>query len=708
LRDGLSSNANGNTSGTLNITGTPVSFGTVGPFLIAVQDSLNYTMSQQFAITVNPPSTLAITTTQKNIANGVVGLPYNPTTISASNGTTPYTWSIVSGSLPAGLTLNSSTGQISGQPTDPTPCSGYPPSCTSTFVVQVQDSNSATNTAPFSITVLPAGTNNNYLYGHYAMLFQGFVDNTNGQGATSQTAAVAAFQVDGKGNISSGRVYINDGNGNSGNANATNYPNGFTGTYSIGADNRGVIALNTCITSTACFANNYANQQFTIAVGQIQNISLSSGTCPTGGNSNNSACPLYTDGRMVEFDDAGATPSGVHGQGRLFWQKYGQFNTLSLFQSNVAGNWVFGFEGEDASQNPLAAAGIFALGSAACVGGSGGGCSGGTIQGNIVTIADINDNSNVIQSPSDSAGNYTSTGATTSNGQFAVNNVMFSSSPQGYPGNYIFVMINPSRAIGMSWGPHSQSSLVSGLLYKQQQSSYSQASAPAAAVVYMSGAYGNSTDAWLAQMTCNNNTSQCTVNASDDNLGGTYVPHPLAGTTSIVNIDSTGRWPLTGSGNFAPVFYLYDSSSTGGGYGVNTGTAELGYLSVQGTAPTSVSALGGSYYMGNMFGLNAGGSADSGTFTVDSSGNMTGNDDSGSQGYTNYGNSISGMSFTTPNSYGVWNIQASGQNQVVCYLIEPVCSGGASVCGSSTPYASYACIDTTGNGAKVTLVRQVQ
>jgi hypothetical protein len=57
---------------------------------------------------------LAVTTSSLPLAQ--VGVAYSAT-LAASGGTAPYTWTIASGSLPAGLSLNASTGVISGTPT---------------------------------------------------------------------------------------------------------------------------------------------------------------------------------------------------------------------------------------------------------------------------------------------------------------------------------------------------------------------------------------------------------------------------------------------------------------------------------------------------------------------------------------------------------------------------------------------------------------
>lgn len=64
--------------------------------------------------TIIPPPTLTITTT--TLPAGVLKVKYSKTLVK-TGGTAPYKWSLSAGKLPAGLTLNATTGAIAGTPT---------------------------------------------------------------------------------------------------------------------------------------------------------------------------------------------------------------------------------------------------------------------------------------------------------------------------------------------------------------------------------------------------------------------------------------------------------------------------------------------------------------------------------------------------------------------------------------------------------------
>jgi hypothetical protein len=96
------------------ITGTPTAAGAFSD-TSRVGDSAGASSTSSCGITVAPPpaATLSLTCA----ANfGQVGQPYVSSMV-AAGGTPPYTYSISAGSLAPGLTLNSSTGAISGTPT---------------------------------------------------------------------------------------------------------------------------------------------------------------------------------------------------------------------------------------------------------------------------------------------------------------------------------------------------------------------------------------------------------------------------------------------------------------------------------------------------------------------------------------------------------------------------------------------------------------
>ena len=97
--------------------------------------------SAQLAAVVKTPVFVKTT----SLPTGQAGIAYS-TTLTADGGNSPYRWSIASGSLPAGLTLDPSTGTIAGTPAT---------AGTSTFKVGAEDSTT-TAIAPLSITVRPA------------------------------------------------------------------------------------------------------------------------------------------------------------------------------------------------------------------------------------------------------------------------------------------------------------------------------------------------------------------------------------------------------------------------------------------------------------------------------------------------------------------------------------------------------------------------
>ena len=128
-----------------SISGTPAGTGSFS-FTVKVADSSAppVTASQSFSTVINS-ATPSITTT--TLANGMAGTAYTAS-LSAQGGNTPYTWTISSGSLPAGLSLNSASGAISGTP-----------NAASTFhiTVQVTDKSSPSQSATqsYSVTIYP-------------------------------------------------------------------------------------------------------------------------------------------------------------------------------------------------------------------------------------------------------------------------------------------------------------------------------------------------------------------------------------------------------------------------------------------------------------------------------------------------------------------------------------------------------------------------
>jgi Putative Ig domain len=222
------------------ISGTPTAATTYN-FSVAVTVGTQTSAAQPLTLVIN-----SLVITSGNSASAEVALPFS-FQLTAAGGTGPYTWSLAATSnpLPAGLSLNPTTGFITGSPTTNTgsPFTG--------IVVEATDHLGATATQAmtFNINAARSTVNNSMLNGQYAFLLTGF-------DATGHPLAMAGdFTADGNGNITSGLLDIN------GTGSAPSLSNTLTATtYSVGPDNRGKLTLTYgASTITFVFALNSVN-----------------------------------------------------------------------------------------------------------------------------------------------------------------------------------------------------------------------------------------------------------------------------------------------------------------------------------------------------------------------------------------------------------------------------------------------------------------
>jgi hypothetical protein len=162
----------------------------------------------------------------------------------------------------------------------------------------------------FFASTVRGQANNAALKGDYAFSFNGM---TTGDSITSTPfAAVGRFTADGAGSLSNGEL---DANGFGAMEKAVAQP--FTGTYSIGADNRGVMNLNIPGGGTLAFAM------------------LANGNA-----------------KFVEIDASGG--HGTVGSGTME-----RVDTTAFSTAKIAGDYAFGVAGFDQSNNRTAMAGRF-------------------------------------------------------------------------------------------------------------------------------------------------------------------------------------------------------------------------------------------------------------------------------------------------------------------------------------------------------------
>ncbi len=496
------------------ISGTPTAGGT-SAFTVQVTDSAPTPMSasSQLSITIVSRN---LTIKTSSLPDGTLGVSYSAT-LEQDYGTLPVSWSVTAGSLPPGLTLDPSSGLISGTPT----ATG-----TSNFTVTVTDSSSPAQNASanLSITVNPGGADNTLLDGHYAFLLSGY--DSNGE----PVAVAGSFVADGAGNVTGG---VEDINRYAANAVASQLT--FTGTYAIGQDHLGTITITDSQNHTFAMA---------AALGAV-----SSG--------------VAAKGSVLEFDSSGYTMSGI----------IRRQDTGAFFESAFSGGYAFGFSGLDDTINRLGLVGAF-------VAGGSGGLTGGKF--------DSNDDGSLMTGAT-FTGAYSAVGLTSGRTQITLSGF----SPA--PAHYAFYAVSASHWLAISLDNSATSGLVVGQV-EAQSGPFSASSLSGTAVLSLesaSGAAGGGSHLTLGLAAFDGSGN---VNFSlDDNDAGTLSSLNPSGTYTV-NDASAGGFTLGPQSLSQMVGYLIAADQ---GFILGTGAdVATGVLVPQSPGPFDVSSLNSTVFFG--------------------------------------------------------------------------------------------------------------
>lgn len=569
------------------ITGVPTTTGTF-PFQVNVKDSslpnppAQTAGPQAMSITIKAPPALSITTT--SLPTGTVAEPTGYTaSLQATGGIAPYTWALVQGQLPSGLTLttqNNSTGTISGIPVL---------AATSTFTVEVTDSEvvPVTKTATFSIVINPGTTGGNSLFnGAYTFFFQGF--DTGGP-----VAILGTVTSDGNGHITAGSE---DSSRYSATSKAIQIINNLTvvpyngtttpptgSSYSIGTDGRGTLVLEV------------VNSQGTTLIADYQIVLDSSGN--------------------IHFFENNATGTntdtlGTHGEGVMKPSPGAATATFS-------GNYAFLLSGVDGNNKREALGGVLnSDGANITPGGSG-------------PNTDLNDAGTF--SSQNMSGGFEAVGSGSPRG-----GATLTLEPAGKAQiqlTFITYFVSSSDLFFMEDDLSSTTfpnppRLSGEMILQNPATVFDQAVLGGTSVATGTGVDGSNASVFgglLTSTLCDGNAPLSL--AADENDGGTVTTSESFSGTCTVGTNGHAAFSLTGSGSPAPAPRMANAYLTGPGNGFILGSdtaVTTGMLEQQSGAPYANSSVVGGYTLTAPFPGETNVSNVVGQVTADGAGDITG------------------------------------------------------------------------------------
>jgi hypothetical protein len=456
------------------------------------------------------------------------------------------------------------------------------------------------------------GVNNAELKGDYAFTFNGMT--TGGSGGSTPFAAVGRFTSDGAGNLTNG---VLDTNG-------VGLPEklidqAFTGTYSIGADNRGVMNLNIP------------------GGGKLAFVMMSNGTA-----------------KFVEIDASGG--NGTVGSGSMEKADTTAYNT-----GKIVGDYAFGVAGFDLANNRTAIAGRMTANGA------------GTFTSG---VADAN-KSGTFTTLNIFASNYLVTDTASGRGMLNLPPVA-GGIPQNL--NFVFYVVNSGKIFAMeSDSPTPATPLLNGAFLQQRTplGGFSNASLNGGMVMYLTGRVGsgcghNSGAApnVIAGLLTANATGALTL-TYDENCGGAATSvTALAGTSTV---DGNGRTAIHLGGSYL-VAYLVSSNQAF--FVVPDSSVLFGFGDPQAAGPLTNTALSGTYAGLATAPMTLGVTIFSGEFTANGAtptGTITGTEDIGAPSGASSGvsaNSSYSISSAPTNGRGTFTGSVGG-NSAIVYVISP-------------------------------------